>query len=174
MAAPKRTEGQIIQDRELTSALYIRGVPYHKIAVQVVQELKREYTLTTQQIKYDVDIIRKDMFEYYKTQMQTLLAEQLGKIDSLEFEAWQAWEKSKGETHGNIDYFGKIQWCVETRLRLLGLLKPQSTPVPDDFGVTGNDQIESSGHVVYIPHNNRDNIPVKTIELNDETEADHN
>lgn len=95
MAAKKRTEAQVAQDREFITRLYLQGASHSVISSRLTSDLKRNYTLTRQQIAYDIDAIKAIIFKDFKESILTTFVEQLRKIDALEWEAWEAWEKSK-------------------------------------------------------------------------------
>lgn len=54
---------------------------------------------------------------------------------------------------GDIRYFDKIQWCVETRLKLLGFFRMNQYAKTLDQGQ--DDEQHQTGVVIYIPDNNR-------------------
>jgi hypothetical protein len=54
---------------------------------------------------------------------------------------------------GDIRYFDKIQWCVETRLKLLGFFRMNQYAKTLDQGE--DDEQHQTGVVIYIPDNNR-------------------
>jgi vacuolar-type H+-ATPase subunit F/Vma7 len=181
--ANKRTKVQVVEDREFICRHYLRGVHHIKISEMLTAQLNREYTLSRQQIEYDISVIVDTLKKSYEEKIGVYLFEQLRKIDELESEAWAAWEaskKSKQETvvmtkkaeqegekdrqeiivkttgqTGNVAYFEKVQWCIETRLRLLGFYRMNQYAKTLEFdGGPGNDD-DDEGVVIYLPDNRR-------------------
>lgn len=184
--ANKRTKVQVVEDREFICRHYLRGVHHARISEMLTIQLNREYTLSRQQIEYDIGVILKTLKQSYEEKIGVYLFEQLKKIDELESEAWAAWDASKrskketviatkkaemedekdqqqivvksSEQTGNVAYFEKIQWCIETRLRLLGFYRINQYAKTIDLGEGIDDDEEKSGAVIYLPDNNRGDV----------------
>jgi hypothetical protein len=127
--------------------MYCQGVPQSDIA--------KKLGLTQQQISYDLQSLRKEWQTQRTKHFDALLDKELVRLDTLEREAWQAWENSKRpketrkirtttgtqssdmneiqqkETVGDPRFLTVVENCIQTRLRLLGLNAPQVK------GVTG-------------------------------------
>jgi hypothetical protein len=98
--------------------------------------------------------------------------QELERIDLVEREAWEAWEKSKRgretttteqttggdgertkaavrkeEEHGDPRYLAGVQWCVEQRCKLLGLHAPTETRLTGQAGGPIRAATEVTGHV---------------------------
>ncbi len=66
-------------------------------------------------------------------------AKELARVDHLEREYWEAWERSVGEhrtktlkteeINGDPRYLSGIQWCINKRCELLGLDAPSKTDI---------------------------------------------
>ena len=141
MAAPKRHPDDVKRDRELVAKLYVQGKSQDAIAAIISEQYK--FSITRQQISIDLKEIRKQWLESSVRDFDALKSEQLAKIDYMESEAWDAWEKSKtnsksvtrkqggklsGEVTtkvesltGNPAYLNIVDRCIERRCRLLGL-----------------------------------------------------
>jgi hypothetical protein len=147
--APKRTEAERERDLVTISDLYVRGFTYREIA-EKLKTADRKYTLSRQQIYYDVKEVREVWKSDHQDKMEGYLIEQLNKLDRLENEYWTAWEESKGEkeetaredgqngmgpftkdvvkkwkSEGNAVFLAGVKDCIEKRAKLLGLYKEQ-------------------------------------------------
>lgn len=86
MKGPKRTKTQIKKDRATIARLYLQG----KLQVEIAERLD----LTQQQISYDLKIIRKQWLDSSIRDFDELRSQELAKIDNLELEYWEAWQRS--------------------------------------------------------------------------------
>lgn len=94
----KRTEEERERDLEIISRLFLTVKPTLQQAVILLkEETKSEYTISFQQISYDLDTIRKRWMESANEKMDAIKSRELAKIDAIEKEAWDSWIKSKGE-----------------------------------------------------------------------------
>lgn len=64
---------------------------------------------------------------------------------------------------GDIRYFDKIQWCVETRLKLLGFFRINQYAKTLDDGGAGADQ--DQGVIIFLPDNGRNDESKKDYHL---------
>lgn len=149
MAAVKRTEGQRELDLLFIQTLYVRGDTLRHIARQLNAE--RPYSLSHQTIANDVNDLlnrwRKAMVE----KIDELQAAELLRINGVEREAWEAWERSKDKREktlaetktgkgsgkdqrtqitsetliGDPRFLEKVQWCINKRCEILGLDAPR-------------------------------------------------
>lgn len=94
----KRTPAQLTSDRGYGWILFLKGISAAEISRQVnqrAQEEGRGYQVCRQQVHSD---IQKELSRY-KRENEALVSDQLslelGKINLLEFEYWNAWERSK-------------------------------------------------------------------------------
>ena len=56
--------------------------------------------------------------------MSTQLNQTLDEIDALEAEYWHGWENCDDQSKpGNLRFLSGVQWCIEQRIKLLGLLQ---------------------------------------------------
>lgn len=144
MAENKRTNFQRERDYERITSLYLRGRRQSDIA--------SELNLTQQQVSYDLKVIQRRWQEKTVTDLDAAKQKELTRIDELEREHWQAWERSKeektksrqeangktkdGKTNvtkvvaekeqmlGNPAFLAGVQWCISERCKLLGLYAP--------------------------------------------------
>lgn len=93
MPAHKRNEAQRQLDIPEIQALAIRGYSHEEIATKI--SAQRDYTLSRQQITYDMQDVNK-MFEALAAQ-QILLQKgrEIAAANALEHEAWKAWDRSQ-------------------------------------------------------------------------------
>lgn len=149
--ARKLTKTVVAERRRVkVAALYCKGYAIHRIA-EVIGGGIHPST-----IGKDLMAIRKDWQARAAESYQARLDRELAKIDLVETECWDAWEKSKepgeiSETEiandGKKDsadrktvsrrieqrlpeprYMDKITWCIEQRCKLLSLYKGPQLP----------------------------------------------
>lgn len=166
MAENKRTKEVRENDLVKISKLYLQGKTQREIA-QVIG-------VSRVQISYDL----KQIFTEWKAERISTFEErlllELSKIDFLESEAWEAWEKSKVDT-GRISeikneqgkifshtytvegvipnklYLDIIFKCIETRLKILAVLPKKEVP-KNDIPPDGEKEIIA---VIDLPSNGR-------------------
>lgn len=135
MSAPKRTEfereAQLVEIKDA----YLRGDTQMVIAERL--------GLSQGQISRDLAKIQRRWRESSLVDINEAKQRELERIDVLEREYWQAWENSKGEQQrstaskqgelsraqivkyesaGDPRFLAGVQWCVEQRCKILGLL----------------------------------------------------
>ena len=135
MSAPKRTaferEAQLVEIKDA----YLRGDTQMSIA--------QRFGLSQSQISRDLATIQRRWRESSIVDIYEAKQRELERIDVLEREYWQAWEASKGEqsrstasktgdvaraqvvkyeSAGDPRFLAGIQWCIEQRCKILGLL----------------------------------------------------
>jgi hypothetical protein len=130
---------------------YIRGVPQYQIAL--------ELGVVHSQISYDLKKLQERWMASSLQDFDAARAAQLARVDHLEREYWDAWDRSKEQCKitfkestqagkdrrrvkgservedrvGNPAFLAGVQWCIEERSRLLGLNAPQKiAPVTPD------------------------------------------
>lgn len=134
MSARKRTKPQIISDRIEVAGRYLRGETQLTIA--------NAMEVTQQQISYDLKAVQEEWRVKGELELNTLKAEELAKTDHLERTYWEAWQQSQqpkesslagrlGDKHrvekrveqrvGDSVFLTGIQWCIDRRIKLLGL-----------------------------------------------------
>ena len=135
VSAPKRTdferEAQLVEIKDA----YLRGDTQMSIAERL--------GLSQSQISRDLAKIQRRWRESSLVDINEAKQRELERIDVLEREYWQAWENSKGEqqrstaskmgdvnraqivkyeSSGDPRFLAGVQWCVEQRCKILGLL----------------------------------------------------
>ena len=137
MASVKRTKAQIISDRLEIARRYLEG----QFQIEIAQALGT----TQEMVCYDLKAVQRQWQENYAHRLDELKAKELAKIDNLEKNYWEAWQQSlkptqitssgkKGSTvsvnkrteqrNGNPAFLQGVQWCVDRRIKLLGLDAP--------------------------------------------------
>lgn len=101
MAAPVRTKFQIEKDREQIAKWYLQGWTQAKIA--------EELGLSRTQITYDLRVIQKQWVKNTTFALDEYKGKELAKIDVVESEAWEAWEKSKEQYKRQYESFKGIK-----------------------------------------------------------------
>jgi len=92
----KRNRAEREFDRREMAALYLRGMTQQEIADHVNTDKKRKYTLSQQQVSYDLLKIQEHWREATVMDLTEAKTIELARIDALEREYWAAWEKSCG------------------------------------------------------------------------------
>lgn len=148
----RRSEKQRAIDMTFIAPLYLKGRSHKEIA--------DELGLTVKQVSSDITRIQDNWRDAYIEDLNQAKMQELARIDLIEKEAWQSWERSKGgkkstsknveesgqfgttrsagenheQSHGDIQYLQTAQWCVNQRCRLLGLYAPAKVANTDVTG----------------------------------------
>lgn len=168
MAKKQRTSFQREKDLITIANLYLQGQTQAQIGVKL--------KLSRQQIGYDIKEIIQEWRAEYIEDINEKITIELNKINLVESECWLAWEKSKKvkkqitefrDGYKNLNstitnkydnlpndrYMDKIKWCIETRLKLLGLLPVKAREVNlDDIS---EDQEDTQESILILPDNGR-------------------
>lgn len=94
----KRTEEQRAYDIAFCSRLFLRGYTYKEITGAVnadIAERGCNYTLSLSIVYYD---LQQTLIEWKRERLDTIddyITQELRKLDAMEQQAWEAWEKSK-------------------------------------------------------------------------------
>lgn len=143
LAAPKRTKFERERDLLEISRLYLQGITQ--------AEIGQRLGVSQPQISYDLRVLRNRWLQSSIVNIDEAKARELARVDHLEREYWDAWEKSKnpvktrgskkvdgeqvestiqGETGtGDPRYLTGVQWCINKRCEVLGLDAPSKTDV---------------------------------------------
>lgn len=96
--AGKRTAEQRDADKRFCTELFVKGYTYRQIAEKLNEhnrEMGLEYQLTYKTIYEDINAVliewKKERFDNIENYIQL----ELKKLDKMEVELWQAWERSK-------------------------------------------------------------------------------
>ena len=140
MAAPTRTADQMLNDRRIIAERYLRG--------DYQADIARDLGVSQQQVSYDLKAIRAAWLTAAVRDFDAARAQELAKIDAVEREYWEAWERSKKDKEttlhdvdgakqikkatirregqsGNPAYLVGILTCIERRCSILGLDAPK-------------------------------------------------
>jgi len=166
MAANKRNEKQKSQDRTMIANWMVQNKTVRKI-----QELLNEnnlekgkgYTLSLGQIAADMKKVLQEWQDERKDFIDYVVDRELKKLDIIEAECWEAWDKSKQgkkttkfsggqitntsvsggkikersleETSGDVKYLDKIFDCMDMRKDLLGYAAAKKVEFSGSIGV---------------------------------------
>ena len=119
-----RKPAQITRDRLRISGLYLKGW------LQV--EIAEEVGLHQSTVSRDLKALQKQWQHSALVNVDEAKAKELARVDHLEREYWEAWERSVGEyrtkktedINGDPRYLSGVQWCINKRCELLGLDAP--------------------------------------------------
>jgi len=166
VAAPKRKAFQIARDREEITDLYLMGWTQERITDRINQDQTRDYILTRQQIGYDLKKIQQAWRDSSLMNIDEAKRIELAKVDHLEREYWDAWERScedaetkrlegiltpgtdggkttkqvvtrKGQA-GDPRFLTGVQWCIERRCKIIGI----DAPLKQEHGGIGGGPIQ--------------------------------
>ena len=165
----KRSPTQRKRDRALISKMYLQGKTQYQIKdyldarVDDPNEEDVDYQISRQQIWKDLDIIRQQWRKEMIRDFDTLKSKELKRLDKVEDEAWQAYERSMSRSRrvrkrggegghpkekemdvelttqdrdGDAKWLDVILKCVSKRCEILGLDEPQRHQV-DHSGTVG-------------------------------------
>lgn len=94
----KRTKDQRELDLVFCSNLFLRGYTYREISERLNEENARRgvgYTITKQMVYWDMQQL---LIEWKRERMENIddyVTQELRKLDKMEVELWEAWERSK-------------------------------------------------------------------------------
>jgi hypothetical protein len=133
--------------------MFVRSFTLREIADFLNGRESVTYQITFQQVHYDVKKILQEWADERAELITNHIEKEIQKLDKIEAECWEAWEKSKSgklktkiedsvinqtgdivggkitersieTSNGNPKYLDMIQECIDKRLKLLGLYKP--------------------------------------------------
>lgn len=130
----KRTKDQRELDLAFCSNLFLRGYTYREISERLNEENARRgvgYTITKQMVYWDMQQL---LIEWKRERMENIddyVTQELRKLDKMEVELWEAWERSKTgklreknrqnakprkvlEDGDNPEYYGYEETATET------------------------------------------------------------
>lgn len=164
MAKKKRTKAKRESDLVVVAEMYFKGATQYEIG--------KKLGLTQQQISYDIKQLQERWMGQAMAHITEGKAQQLGEIDHLERQAWQAWEDSRGEVitttvkrqaldedddgglefehtkrtefkAGDASYLRVIEYCINKRCEILGLDSgPISKHLNINFSELSDQQID--------------------------------
>lgn len=159
MTMGRKNKKDIVADRRsVVAKLYLQGMWQTDIAAQV--------GVTQQQVSKDLVIIREKWKQSTISDYSAKVDEELAKINLLEQEYYDAWNRSKKEfvskstkrrkpadsktykisekqkkveeRNGNPQYLQGVQWCIDQRCKILGIpAKLPTQPLEHSFDLSG-------------------------------------
>ena len=160
MALNKRTQAQRAADLVQIENLHLRGKTQIEIAEIISSQ--RPYTLSRQQVDYDLRSLTKSWLAEATAERNSAMAKELATIKALQAECWAAWEQSKSERtkarqetggkgkdgkatvtkasmekeqrDGNPAFLQAVLSCIDRRCKLLGLDAPTKQEVTGKDG----------------------------------------
>lgn len=153
MARPKRNETELLLDRVAITDMLLRNMSLRSIAAELNKRNEGRYEITFTQVYYDVKKLQAEWHQEAQDLIEQGIVREIKKLDKIEAECWEAWEKSKKgkrstimeggfvdqegkETAGNIvnrkfdsnsgdvKYLEMIERCIVRRSELLGVMFP--------------------------------------------------
>ena len=151
----KRTKEQILEDRVKVAEMFVQSYTLRQIAEEVCKD--RPYKLSHVQICQDI----KTVVAQWKTDTSAFIDERmesdLMKLERIENEAWQAWERSKGIKRtrtktkvgdvvtntikdenlvGDPKFLEVIRQVLQDRANLLGYMAPKKVDTTVSVSLT--------------------------------------
>jgi transposase-like protein len=138
MAAPTRTDDQILHHRQIIAERYLRGDYQSAIA--------RDLGISQQQVSYDLKAIRAQWLASSVRDFDAAKAQELARVDEVERAAWAGWTRSQKDKEiefeeegpkgsrsgnrkegqsGNPAFLQVILSCISKRCEILGLDAPK-------------------------------------------------
>lgn len=163
---PQRTKYQVSQDKALISELCLKGYTQQRISNEINSRYKQsgsKVTITVASVTKDLKEIKNEWQSSANENMAEHKIIELKKIDALEREYWDSWQKSiQKDTKRTIskkisyrggeeirqseskeeDYFGDprfldgINKCIEKRCNILGLTRQEEATTSSSIIIT--------------------------------------
>jgi len=119
---PNNNKHIINERRARIAELYLRGWPQYKIA--------KEVGCSQPQVSHDLKFLSKGWKESALMNIDKIKSQELAKLDHLEREYFDAWERSKNESRdGDPRFLEGVLKCVAKRADIVGLDSPQKSEV---------------------------------------------
>jgi hypothetical protein len=128
----KRTAAQRAADLLFIETHAVKGKTQIEIAALLAEV--RPYRISRAQIAYDIDELKRRWIETGVESYSLGRARALKKLDAVEGEAWESWEKSKADGPGNPTFAKVILEVHDRRVKLLGLDAPVRTEISGPEG----------------------------------------
>lgn len=155
---PKRTPQQREADLVTVAKLYTRGLSHQEITDYINNGRPADEQVSRPTISHDIGEILERWRSQLKGELDQFQARELAKIDMLEREYWDAWERSKRDLEtrtikaqqidgkvipipsepimlnftkrdGNAQFLAGVQQCIDNRCKILGLYAPNKVDV---------------------------------------------
>ena len=153
MAGKKRNETELLLDRVVITDMLLRNSSLRQIAEKLNENNVGRYTVTFQQVWYDVKKLQKEWYQESQDLIEQGIVREIKKLDKIEAECWDAWEKSKrgkrstimeggfvdaegketagsivnrklDSSSGDVRFLVMIERCIVRRSELLGVMFP--------------------------------------------------
>jgi hypothetical protein len=111
----KRTKGQVESDKNFIAEPYSKGRNQREITEAL--NAARPYSLSRPIISVQIREILAEWTQHRLTERDTLLAEELLRLNRIEREAWSVWDKTKDEPR----FLSIVRDCITERCKLFGL-----------------------------------------------------
>lgn len=154
----RRSKSQIARDRRKIANLYLQG--------RIQADIGEELDINQSTVSRDLQALQEEWKNSSLIDIDEAKAKELAKVDRLEREYWDAWERScldeetkrlegtlaageeKGKTTkqvvtrkgqaGDPRFLTGIQWCIERRCKILGI----DAPAKQEHGGLGGGPIQ--------------------------------
>lgn len=138
MPGKRRSRAQLTRDRRRIADLYLQG--------WIQADIAAELSISPATVSRDLAALRRDWLESALVDFDEAQSRELAKINRLEREYWEAWERSTGERKrtstkqvdlvdgkrkeaqiqtdemlGDPRFLAGVQWCIEQRMKIFGL-----------------------------------------------------
>ena len=130
MAAPKRTKFERERDRRIISELYLLKISQLEMPYELKFKTGAYYLLSQPMINYELKKIKKMWKTEGLIDFNFAKNKELARIDALEYEHWQAWNKSINP-NGNPKYLDGVLKCIDSRCKLFGFYDQKSNVEKD-------------------------------------------
>jgi hypothetical protein len=128
MASPKRTRLERERDLQRIADGYLKGQ-------QTQAEIGEVLGISQSQVSRDLKTLRNRWLDASLRTFDEARAEQLAKLDRVEYEHWRGWEASvAGNRPGSPAYLHGVLRCIARRCTLLGLDAPGKVAPTDPSG----------------------------------------
>jgi len=137
-----RNQSEIIRDRYEIARLYLKG--------ELQSDIASRLGINQSTVSRDLAFLHKQWIEAAEVNFTEAIALELQKINNLEIEYWQAWERStqvkesstakivtdndgkerneagtkQEQMIGDEKFLAGVRWCIDRRLKLFGLDAP--------------------------------------------------
>lgn len=144
--APKRTKQEHARDLQFIQDLYMKGKTHWQITQALNAKFYPNNPLDRRMVSYDIQKLVEEWKKRSVSEISERKTIELEKIDNLEREYWDAWERSKDpaktatqragditqtvrDSDGDPRFLQGVQWCIERRIKLFGLDEPSKAKV---------------------------------------------
>ncbi|MCJ7759631.1 hypothetical protein MUP59_00610 [Candidatus Bathyarchaeota archaeon] len=98
----ERTNEELERDRVIVARMYVRGKSQHEM-LMTINSMYPDRPISSKTINHELQVIRNSWLNSTLVDFNSAKAKELARLDEMEKEAWDAWERSK-EKHIRIEY----------------------------------------------------------------------